>query len=110
MTTLVIHHPEEEVAANQKKSFSICCSTGIGQGFAISKAKVAILKPGDKVVILCNTKGFERRAEGVLDKLIHSGATDSGLKRYDVYIKNISQVGYHRSDFGKLTHNGIAVF
>ena len=110
MTTLVIHHPEEEVISNQKKSFSICCSTGIGRGFAISEDKVAGLKSGDTIIILCNTKGFERRAEGSLDKLIHVGATESGLKRYDVYIKTITKVEYHRNDFGKLTHNGIAVF
>jgi len=110
MKTLVIHHPEEEVTENQKKSFSLCCSTGIGQGFAISKAKVASLNSGDKIVILCNTSGYERRAEGTLIKLVHSGATGSGLKRYNVFIDNIIQVNYHRNDFGKLTHNGIAVF
>lgn len=112
MTTLVIHHPEEEVTANNKKSFDSCCNTGIGQGFAISKAKIASLNPGDTVVILCNTRGFERRAEGILEKLVPSasGATGSGLKRYDVYISNIRHVQYHRNDFGKLTQNGIAVF
>ncbi len=110
MKTLVIHHPEEEVTENNKRSFSICCSTGIGEGFAISKSKVDILKPGDKVVILCSTKGAERRAEGSLVKLVHVGATKSGLKRYDVYIDSIFTVDYHRSDFDKLTHTGIAVY
>ncbi|HBC3415232.1 hypothetical protein P3647_13610 [Vibrio parahaemolyticus] len=110
MTTLVIHHPEEQVVENQKKSFATCVSSGLGKGFAISKANVAKLRAGDCVVILCNTKGFERRAEGKLVKLEHTGATGSGLKRYCVHIEDIHLTKYHRNDFGKLNHNGVAVF
>ena len=110
MKTLVIHHPEDKVVDENKKSFVKCCATRIGEGFALSKEKVASLKPGDKVVILCSTQGNQRRAEGELVKLEHSGATRSGLKRYNVFIKNIKVVSYHRNDFGKLNHNGIVVF
>lgn len=110
MKNLVIHHPVDKVICQGKKSFANCMKTMVGEGFAISKANVAALKAGDNVIVLCSSKGYERRAEGQLEKLVHSGKTGSGLKRYDVFIKDLIEVPYHRSDFGKLNHNGVAIF
>jgi len=110
LKTLVIHHPEDKAVEENKKSFAKCIKTGIGEGFAISREKAASLVIGDNVVILCSTRGYEQRAEGEFVKLVHSGQTKSGLKRYYVYIDNIRTVPYHRNDFGKLNHNGIALF
>ena len=112
MTTLVIHHPEDNIDMDHRKSFSYCFKKGVGKEFAIPSKYIPELKQGIKVVVLCNTKGHERRAEGTLSALVHSGyiGDGKGMKRYDVTINNIKTVGYHRDDFERLLHTGVAVF
>lgn len=110
MANLVLHHPEEQVNLNNKKSFSNCFSSGLGEGFGIPSKYLPSLIKGIKVIVLCNTKGHERRAEGLLDRIVHNGYTDTGMKRYDISILDLKLVAYHRSDFGKLLQTGVAVF
>jgi hypothetical protein len=110
MATLVLHHPEEQVRANNKKSFSSCINSGLGEGFGIPAKYIPSLVKGIKVVVLCNTKLHERRAEGLLDSIVHSGYTDTGMKRYDISILDLKKVAYHRRDFGRLLQTGVAIF
>jgi hypothetical protein len=97
--TLIIHAPKEKVDAEGHPSFARTLDSGVGEGYAISKADAARLGPGDAVVVL--SKDERRRAEGRLEKLVPNGRTESGMQRYDVHIKDLKVVDYKPERLGR---------
>lgn len=104
MTTLVINAPRRTVTSEDKKSFEHTLSTGIGEGYAISKASAARCHVGCKVVLLSTDE--RKRAEGILLKLEAAGKAGNGLQRYDVHMESLTRVAYRPEHINR---NGVAV-
>ncbi len=95
MTTLYLNVPLEKVGNAGKRSFEDTLKTAIGNGYAIPKDDAERLLPGCKVVLLCQDRKQRQRAEGKLEELKHTGEkTKSGMLRYDVHIKSLTEVPY----------------
>jgi len=104
MSTLVIHAPEAKVKKGSK-SFEGIFKVGIGPGYAISQYDRSKLAPGSTVVLLRNDKN-QRRAEGLLVRLVPSTKTPQGIQRYDVYFEKQTVAPYKPE---KLNRFGVAV-
>jgi len=92
MATLVLNAPTWKVQEEGAKSFDGILATGVGSGYAIAGTLVGQLKPGCIVVVL--NKGRQLRAEGTLIRLEPKGRTESGMQRYDVWIRDLQQTEY----------------
>jgi hypothetical protein len=55
---------------------------------------------GSDVVVLLD-KVDKRSAEGTLAKLVDNGKTETGMKRYDVHIKDLKEVDYKPERLGR---------
>ena len=112
LVTLVLNHPESQVIKNKKKPFSHTFTSGIGESYYIPQTLLNGITSGDRVVILSDKRGLEERAEGILIRFVQSGYTKHNppRPRYNVHIKGLQKVQYHRRDFDKLERSGIAVF
>jgi len=99
MATLIIHAPKERAVAEGKRSFDRTIRLGIGEAYAIPKAKAERLDRGDKVVVL--SKDEKRRAEGRLVRLVRNSETESGMKSYDVHIEDLQEVPYMAEPLGR---------
>jgi hypothetical protein len=78
----------------------------IGDGYAISRSEYGQITPGCRVIVLDNET--RRRAEGTLVKLEPDGWTNSGMQRYDVYMRDVSEIRYEPVGI-RLNHRGIAI-
>lgn len=104
MATLIISAPKAKSVKEQKRSFEMTLNSGIGDAYAISKADAARLVHGSHVVLI--SKDEQRRAEGTLIRLEASGATNTGMKRYNVHIQNLEEVAYKPESLGR---SGVSV-
>lgn len=106
MPTLVIHAPHSEAERNQKRSFEQTVSSGIGDGYAISRGLFQQLAPGDPVLVIC--KVHRRQASGRLRRLKPREKAANGIQRYDVFMDDLKQVPF---DCGAvpLTRTGVAI-
>lgn len=116
MPSLVIHAPDYQTYQEDKQSFDDTFKSGKGNAYALNKTILARLQPegtvmpGWRVALLC--KNSKLRAEGELVGIkpaIKNGGpwfTKNGIRRYDVYIKNIEMVPYRPE---ALNRNGVAI-
>jgi len=88
------------------KSSPQILQAGVGLAYAILSGQVrALTVPGSPVVLL--DKDTKRRAEGILTRLVYTGAkAPQGIRQYDVYFKNASTVPYEPE---KLSRFGVGV-
>src|SRR5258708_6639858 len=105
MCTLVIHAPQWKENEKDAKSFRQILSSGVGGGYAIADNLRKKLYPGCRVVLLCAAR--RQRAEGTLQKLVESGSTRSGMKRYDVHIEDFRTLDPYKHE--RLNRQGVAV-
>lgn len=104
MTTLVIHAPTWRANKEGARSFEKTIESRIGDGYAITRNEFAQITPGCNVLVLDKGKG--RCAEGKLVKLEEDGATESGIRRYNVHIAQLHPAPYRNVP---LTRRGVAV-
>jgi hypothetical protein len=104
VTTLVINAPRRTVLSDRRKTFDLTFSSGVGDGYAISRASAAHCHVGCKVVLLSTDE--YKRAEGILVKLEPAGKAGNGLQRYDAHIESLRRVAYRP---GRINRNGVAV-
>src|SRR4051812_47347688 len=98
MKSLVLNAPKSQVDESIKKSFQRTMSSGIGEGYAISKNLYDELCMDGKLSLDCGvvllSKDQKLRAEGTLVKLVCAGKTKTGMQRYDVHITDLKPVTY----------------
>lgn len=92
MTTLIIHAPYHR-SKTGVKSFEKVLADGIGDRYAIGSRDFDRLCPGCKTVLLRKDKD-QRRAEGILVRLVERNKASNGLQRYDIYIEGLTEVPY----------------
>ncbi len=110
MTTLVIHTPYWKGKPGAPNSWEAYFQTGVGKGYAISKAGTSKLGPGSKVVLLRNDYK-QRRAEGFLLRLVCTGIIPQGMKKYDVHFSDQKELSYtYNLPNAKLSRQGVAVY
>ncbi|MCX6048570.1 MAG: hypothetical protein NT075_25995 [Chloroflexi bacterium] len=110
MKSLVINAPKSQVDQGIKKSFQRTMSSGVGEGYAISKNLYDELCIDGKISSDCGvvllSKDQKLRAEGILVKLVCAGKTKTGMQRYDVHIDELKPVTYKTESLNRM---GIAI-
>ena len=104
MGTLVINAPKAKAEQESKRSFESTLTSGVGDGYAITKGLFAQLSAGCGVVLLDKDQG--KRAEGTLVQRVPTEKAGNGIQRFDVHIKNLKIVRYKSE---RLNRNGIAI-
>src|SRR5947207_7849789 len=90
--TLVINAPRWRAVRDGARSFQATFDSGVGRGYALTRAIHQGCASGCRVVLL--SKDERRRAEGVLLELVRTEKTDNGLWRYDVHVRGFKEVTY----------------
>lgn len=104
MPTLILNAPSWRENEDGAKSFQSILASGRGDGYAIASPLVSQIVPGCPVVVL--NKERARRAEGTLVRLEPTSKTDSGMQRYNVWMKDLREVPYQPE---ALNRCGVAV-
>jgi hypothetical protein len=97
MPTLNLSAPRAKVGPPPYRSFQRILDSGIGEAYAIAENQFNLLSSGSGVALVSNDE--KRRAEGMLVELVLVGRTKSGMRRYDVHIKNLKEVDYKPEHF-----------
>ena len=104
MATLYLGTPHSR-AKNGARSFEEVLETRIGRAYALSEHEAQTLKPGDRVVVVRKDR-YRSRAEGKLQKIEFTGQiTENGLRRFNMYIDELTVVEYHPGS--GLKHTGV---
>ena len=100
----------------ESHSWAKFLETGIGRGYMLYQSEYNTLRPhigSAKVVMLRNSKGHRKRAEGRLIDLVNiNRPTKNGVDRYDVHFEDQQEVDYEylKSPSERLEENGVKVF
>lgn len=105
MTTLVIHAPYSKGKPGAPNSFETYLKTGVGKGYAIWNKWAVEIRPGGTVVLLRKDKS-NKRAEGILVRLVETNQYVNGVQRYDVHIRDMKEVPFKKENFN---YYGVAV-
>ena len=108
MTTLVIHAPTWRHRAESVKSFQQTVDSGVGEGYALARTELELLRPGCRVIVL--DKGSKQRADARLIRLEPTGVwAGNGVQRYNIHLDQVRCVTYGESQSIRLNHRGIAI-